>query len=81
MKYYNGGTEVRGGYYWDTQGLKIETIDGELGSLQNVGGKYVKIPMLLIVPMALVMSLSFVIFLPFVGFVMLFYALWKRIVK
>jgi hypothetical protein len=78
-KKHQGGTNVKGGYYWNTAGRKVVTIDGKEGTLP--GGpmqKYVRVPTLLFIPLALVLGALFVVFLPFIGFGMILILLVQK---
>src|SRR5208282_6506255 len=61
---YQGGANVKGGFYWNTAGREFVTVEGKNGTLP--GGptqKYVKVPALLFIPLALVLGALFVVFL------------------
>ena len=76
---HQGGTNVKGGYYWNTAGRKVVTIDGKEGTLP--GGpmqKYVRVPTLLFIALAPVLGALFVVFLPFIGFGMLLILLVQK---
>ncbi len=80
MKRYNGGTKVRGGYYFDMNTWEVTTISGDEGVLP--GGedeRYLHAPLLALFVLAPVMGLGFAMFLPFIGFALPFYALGKKI--
>jgi hypothetical protein len=71
LKKYQGGANVRGGFYWNTADLEVVTVDGKNGTLP--GGpiqKYVKVPALALIPLSIGFSALYVMFLPFIGFAM-----------
>ena len=68
---YQGGANVKGGYYWDAARHEFVTVEGKRGTLPGIPAeKYVKVPGLLFMPLALVLGALFVIFLPLIGLAM-----------
>src|SRR5512133_2309599 len=76
----NGGSKVRGGYYWNLSKWSITSVEGDEGVLEAPAEEtFIRLPLLVMVAVAATMSLAFVIFLPFIGFAMLAYALGKKV--
>lgn len=80
MKRYNGGTEVRGGYYFNRAEWELTAVQGEKGTLAG-GAKeeFVRVPVLVLLVVAPLLGAVFAMFLPLVGFVMPVYAAVKRL--
>jgi hypothetical protein len=72
MKTYNGGDEVKAGFYVNRNAWKVTTLSGKGGTLpgENVD-RYVRMPGLLVLLMAPIMGGLFAIFLPFIGIALL----------
>ena len=71
LKKYQGGANVKGGFYWNTSELEVVTVDGKKGTLP--GGptqNYRQVPALALIPLAIGFSGLYVMFLPFIGFAM-----------
>jgi hypothetical protein len=82
MERYNGGTVVKGGYYWNTGTWEIATIAGAEGTLAGAPTeRYVRVPLPLLFVVAPAMGGAFAIFLPFIGFAVPFYALGRRLFR
>jgi hypothetical protein len=80
MKRYNGGSEVKGGYYFRLGEWEITTVSGETGTLP--GGpeeQFVRAPVAALLIGAPVLGAAFAMFLPLVGFLMPIYAVAKRL--
>ena len=68
MKRFASGTQVGGGYYFNTASWTIHAVEGERGELPGpAGAQWTRIATPLMVPLALGLSLSFVLFLPAIG--------------
>ena len=69
---HKGGSETKGGFYWQKGEWEIVTVEGKTGMLPGTEKvEYVRIPGILFVPIAMVISIVYVIFFPFIGFAML----------
>ncbi len=82
MKRFNGGDEVRGGYFWHMGNWEVATVAGETGKLP--GGpteQYLRAPLPALLVAAPVMGLTFAIFLPFIGFATTAWALGKKVLR
>ena len=78
MKRIDGGSTVKGGYYWNLTKWEIANVQGETGVLP-VPDRYLSVPLPLLFVVAPVMGAAYVMFLPFVGFAMFFYAIGRRV--
>jgi len=66
-----GGTQVRGGFYFNPHGLRIVTVNGKTGTLAgDPGERFVRIPALAVLLLAPILGGMFVVFLPVIGFVL-----------
>lgn len=75
-----GGSEVKGGFYWNKKKWEIVTVEGQKGTLPGSEDvQYLHIPGILFPPVAMIVSVMYVIFLPFIGFAMLLTAIVKKI--
>jgi hypothetical protein len=82
MKRYNGGTKVKGGYYWNLKTWEVRAVQGAHGTLPGgEGDKFVHVALPVLFVVAPVMGGAFALFLPFIGFAMTFYGLGKRVMK
>jgi hypothetical protein len=80
MKRYQGGTRVRGGYYWHVGTWEIATVQGEAGLLPGSGeDRYLHAPLPVLFVAAPVMGAAFAMFLPFAGFAMPVYAIARAL--
>ena len=80
MKKFNGGSSVRGGYYWHTAKWEVVPVKDDAGVLPgDKGDTFVKvsIPMLLVLAPAL--GGAYALFLPFIGFAMATYAFGRKV--
>lgn len=79
MTRINGGTKVKGGFYWRPAEWQIVTVSGESGVLPGVAGdRFVRIPALALLLLAPVMGGLFVMFLPLIGFAMVLQHLLRQ---
>lgn len=77
---HKGGSEVKGGLYWNKGEWEIVTVEGEKGRLPgNEDAQYLRIPTILFPPVAMIVSIAYVIFLPFIGFAMLLKVIVNKI--
>jgi len=80
MMRYDAGTQVRGGYYWNSRSWELATVAGAGGKLEGAqGDKFVRVPLPAIFVLAPLMGGAFALFLPFIGFAMPVYALVRRL--
>ena len=80
MKRYNGGTEVKGGYYFKMGEWEIATVEGERGTLPGgPNDKFIHAPTVTLLAAAPFLGLAFAMFLPLIGFLMPVYALAKKV--
>jgi hypothetical protein len=69
MRHLEAGTKVPGGFYFDTDGWKLVTVNGRKGVLPGDGkARWMRVPALLVLAGAPVLGGAFVLFLPFIGF-------------
>lgn len=66
MRTFNGGENVKGGYYFNLREWRLDVIDGA-GGLLAAPGRYVRIPVLLMLALAPLMGFAFVMLIPFIG--------------
>ena len=67
----NGGTKVKGGFYWRPAEWQIVTLSGESGVLPGGTSEgFFRIPVFGMLLLAPVMGALFVMFLPLIGFAM-----------
>jgi hypothetical protein len=66
MRTFNGGENVKGGYYFNLREWRLDVIEGARGPLA-APGHYVRIPVLLMLALAPLMGMVFVMLIPFVG--------------
>ncbi len=82
LKKYQGGANVKGGFYWNTAKWEVVTVDGKKGTL--AGGpaeNYLKVPALALIPLAVGFSAVYVMFLPFIGFAMMLSLVARKVRK
>jgi hypothetical protein len=82
LKKYQGGANVKGGFYWNTAELEVVPVDGKNGTLP--GGptqNYLKVPALALIPLAIGFSALYVMFLPFIGFAMVLSLVVRKVRK
>jgi hypothetical protein len=79
MKTFNGAETVRGGYYLNLGGWKLEALDGEAGTLPGgAEARYVRVPMPGLLLVAPLLGMALVVLLPFFGLAVLGEALWTK---
>ena len=80
MKRYNGGTEVRGGYYFKLGEWELTAVQGDKGILPGEPRQeFLRVPVLVLLVAAPMLGGLFAMFLPFLGFAMPVYAAAKRV--
>jgi hypothetical protein len=71
MKYENGGTKVREGFYWGIKTWDVQVIERGGGTLPGDDTRrYLRIPALAMLLLGPVMGALFAMFLPFIGLAM-----------
>jgi hypothetical protein len=67
----NGGSTVKGGFYFNLRKLEIVPVSGKTGVLTGAPDqRYIRIPALGVLVLAPVLGGLFVVFLPVIGFVL-----------
>jgi hypothetical protein len=80
MARYEGGTKVRGGYYWNPSAWSVVAVEGESGTLPGRHGDgYVRLHWVAALLLAPILGGLFVVFLPFIAFGMLIDAGWRAV--
>lgn len=66
-----GGTQVKGGYYFNPRGLRIVAVSGKTGALAgDPSESFFRVPGLAVLLLAPILGGMFVMFLPVIGFVL-----------
>jgi hypothetical protein len=66
-----GGTQVRGGFYFNLHGLRVVAVSGKSGTLTGTAHeRFFRIPALAVLLLAPILGGMFVVFLPIIGFVL-----------
>jgi hypothetical protein len=80
MKRMNGGTTVKGGYYWHADKWEIVPVPGESGVLPGgAEDRFMALPLPMLVVVAPLIGLGYAFFLPAAGFALAAYALAKKL--
>lgn len=80
MTRYEGGTRVKGGYYFNLKNWEIKNVAGAEGELPGSNAdKFLHAPTPVLLVAAPVIGAAFAMFLPFIGFAMPVYAVWKKV--
>ncbi len=67
----NGGTQVKGGFYFNPRGLRIVAVSGKTGLLKGEPSEqFMRIPAVAVLLLAPILGGMFVVFLPIIGFVL-----------
>jgi hypothetical protein len=65
-----GGTQVKGGFYFNPRGLRIVAVSGKTGMLTGEPSeRFTRIPAVAVLLLAPILGGMFVVFLPIIGFV------------
>jgi hypothetical protein len=81
MKRFEGGSKVKGGFYFNQQSWDLVTVSGKHGALPGAARDlYLKIPVLLMLLGAPVIGATLVMFLPFAGIALFLHALYRKVV-
>lgn len=66
-----GGTQVKGGFYFNLRGLRVVAVSGKTGMLAGAAHeRFTRIPALAVLLLAPILGGMFVVFLPVIGFVL-----------
>jgi hypothetical protein len=79
MANFEGGTQVKGGYYWNPRAWAVEVIPPEGGRLPASAAKFVKVPFPLLFLIVPVLGALFLMFLPLIGFALFAQAIVKKV--
>ncbi len=80
MKRIDGGSRVKGGYYWHAQKWEIVPVPGESGQLPGgAQDQYLALPLPMLLVVAPMIGAAYAFFLPAAGFVLAGYALAKKL--
>ena len=82
MKRIEGGSKVKGGFYFNQKSWNLETVSGKFGVLPGTAADvYLKVPLLLMILGAPIFGATLVMFLPFVGIALFLHAVAKKTLK
>ena len=82
MRRFEGGSKVKGGFYFNQKSWDLVTVSGKTGVLPGTAADlHLKIPVLLMLLGAPVLGATLVMFLPFVGIALFLQAMFKKAVK
>ncbi|MGZ6971329.1 MAG: hypothetical protein ACXVID_06675 [Thermoanaerobaculia bacterium] len=82
MKRIEGGSKVKGGFYFNQKSWNLETVSGRIGVLPGTAADvYLKVPLLLMILGAPVFGATLVMFLPFVGIALFLHAMFEKAMK
>jgi hypothetical protein len=82
MKRFEGGSKVRGGFYFNQKSWDLVTVSGKTGVLPGAAADlYLKLPLFLMLLGAPVFGATLVMFLPFVGIALFLHAVAKKTLK
>jgi hypothetical protein len=82
MKRFEGGSKVRGGFYFNQKSWDLVTVSGKTGILPGAAADlYLKLPLFLMLLGAPVFGATLVMFLPFVGIALFLHAVAKKTLK
>ena len=80
MARYLGGTPARSGYYWNRRNWSVTPIPREGGLLPGgARDRYLRVPTLAVLLLLPMLGGLFVVFLPVIGFVLVAWALGKKV--
>ena len=80
MARHLGGSPAHSGYYWNPRNWSITPIPRPGGFLPgDPTDRYLKVPTLAVLLLMPILGGLFVVFLPVLGFVLLAWALWKKV--
>ncbi len=82
MKRFEGGSKVKGGFYFNQKSWDLVTVSGKSGVLPGAAAdRYLKLPVLLMLLGAPVFGATLVMFLPFVGIALFLHAVANKALK
>lgn len=80
MAKFGGGTQVKGGYYWNPRGWQVEVIGNEGGTLPGTPDQhFLRLPFLVMLAVVPMMGMMFAVFLPAIGFALFVYAIARKL--
>ena len=81
MKRFEGGSRVKGGFYFNQQSWDLVTVSGKTGVLPGTAKDlHLKIPVLLMLLGAPIIGATLVMFLPFAGIALFLHAGYRKLV-
>ncbi|HEX5854465.1 MAG TPA: hypothetical protein VFZ57_02495 [Thermoanaerobaculia bacterium] len=82
MKRFEGGSKVKGGFYFNQKSWDLVTVSGKAGVLPGAAADlYLKLPVFLMLLGAPVFGATLVMFLPFVGIALFLHAVAKKALR
>lgn len=82
MKRFEGGSKVKGGFYFNQKSWDLETVSGKTGVLPgSAADLYLRLPVLVMLLGAPVFGATLVMFLPFVGIALFLHAVAKKALR
>jgi hypothetical protein len=81
MKRFEGGSRVKGGFYFNQKSWDLVTVSGKHGVLPGASRDlHLKIPVFLMLLGAPIIGAALVMFLPFAGIALFLHALYRKVV-
>jgi len=81
MKRFEGGSRVKGGFYFNQKSWDLVTVSGKHGVLPGASRDlHLKIPVFLMLLGAPIIGATLVMFLPFAGIALFLHALYRKVV-
>jgi hypothetical protein len=82
MKRFEGGSKVKGGFYFNQKSWDLVTVSGKTGILPgSAADLHLKLPVFLMLLGAPVFGATLVMFLPFVGIALFLHAVAKKALR
>jgi hypothetical protein len=82
MKKFEGGSRVKGGFYFNQKSWDLVTVSGKTGVLPGTSSDlHLKVPVFFMLLGAPVLGATLVMFLPFVGIALFTQAMFRKAVK
>lgn len=82
MKRFEGGSRVKGGFYFNQKSWDLVTVSGKTGVLPGAAADlHLKLPVLLMLLGAPIFGATLVMFLPFVGIALFLHAATKKALR
>lgn len=80
MKRFEGGSRVKGGFYFNQKSWDLVTVSGKHGVLPGASRDlHLKIPVFLMLLGAPIIGATLVMFLPFAGIALFLHALYRKV--